>query len=177
MCFDPRKDGRAIWETIHLLAANAETPEQIAAFVQFIVSLPILYPCKKCRLHTAEFIKKNPIINYLESSQLLLYWTWIFHESVNQKLNKPLAQRLTWDQTRNKYMAECEDYSRPETNHPKNLSSSSNNSEEKTSSSCGECELDQDENLNTPYSVPVYDIPKLKEKSKPKRIYSYANEK
>lgn len=172
MCFDPRKDGRAIWETIHLLAANAETPQQRSAFIQFIINLPVLYPCKKCRLHTAQFLDKNPISNYTESSQLLLYWTWIFHDSVNQKLNKPLAQRFTWEQTRQKYMSECDDVYRIENNHPMVRANVSSKNEGQPPS-CGECEVEDEETENN-YSIPIYSVPS-KEKIKP-RIYLYDNE-
>lgn len=136
MCFDPKRDGRPIWGAIHLFAANAETLPQQLAFIQFIRSLPVMYPCKKCRLHTEAFLQETPVEPYVESAQRLLYWTWLFHESVNRKLNKPLSQRLTWEQTRTLYMAECEDTTREETNHPTSKSGDAK---------CGECELDHEE--------------------------------
>lgn len=165
MGFDPKKDGRVIWQTIHLLAANAVSMEQRAAYVQFIMSLPTLYPCKKCRIHTGEFLKKNPITRYSDSAQLLLYWSWLFHESVNDKLKKPLSNRLTWQQTLELYMS---DDNYVEENDSVQVSSPGN------PPPCGECEVEEESNENS-YSVPVHSVPE-QEKLNGKRVYYYANE-
>lgn len=173
MGFDPKKDGRLIWPTIHLLAANAVTIEQRAAYVQFVMSLPVLYPCKKCRIHTEEFLKKNPITRYSESAQLLLYWSWLFHESVNDKLKKPLSGRLSWQQTLELYMSEDEDPYRIENNHPVEKNSV-NASSAGSPPPCGECEV-EDETQEKSYSIPIHSIPD-QEKLAGKRVYFYANE-
>lgn len=173
MCFDPKKDGKPVWETIHLFAANAVTPEQRSKVADFIRSLVVMYPCKKCRLHTVQFLQEHPIENYMESAQLLLYFTWLYHESVNQKLNKPLAQRWTWSQMRDHYMIDCEDQYRIENNHPKTRDGS-NNSDSGSPPSCGECEIDDNESTgNNSSNVQTVTSDKS---NKIKRVYYDSNE-
>tara|TARA_R110002072_G_scaffold45565_4_gene126776 strand:- start:79729 stop:80235 length:507 start_codon:yes stop_codon:yes gene_type:complete len=107
MCFDPKVDGALIWPSIHIFAANADTPEKMKAFISFIEGLQVLYPCQKCRVHYTTFLKKYPIENYAGSAQTALYWTWLLHDKVNIHLNKPDENRLAWDVVREFYMSNC----------------------------------------------------------------------
>lgn len=160
MCFDPKRDGAQIWPTIHIFAANADTPEQQQAYVNFIKSLTIMYPCERCRNHTSKFLESYPVEDYTGSAQKLLYWSWIYHDSVNQKLGKPVDQRWTWEQTRAKYMAPCDD-ERP-------LVSSQNGNH---AGECRECSTDP----TKPTPSPIQTKPQPK-RINPKSRYIHAND-
>jgi len=57
-----------------------------------------MIPCEKCRLHFIENIKNHPVEPYAKSNISLFYHSWKLHDIVNQQLNKPSKQRLTYEQ-------------------------------------------------------------------------------
>lgn len=96
---DPKYVGPGIWYEIHKQAYNARTPQQQNQFVIFMKDTCYGFPCKICRGHCTEYIKNNPIEDYIGSTidgELLglFIWTWKFHNSVNARLKKPI---MSWN--------------------------------------------------------------------------------
>ncbi len=84
--------GNALWFLIHYIAYNLPekiTPEIASSYKAFIVSLRYLIPCPECGKHMHEYLSENVIDDFLVSNRSLFYWTWVFHNSVNKRLNKP----------------------------------------------------------------------------------------
>jgi FAD-linked sulfhydryl oxidase len=85
---DPKSWGSHMWATIHVLALQADKSN----FINFIHSIENLLPCKKCRDHFKEYLKKNPI----KSSTLSPFaWTVEFHNAVNLRIGKSIVDLET----------------------------------------------------------------------------------
>lgn len=92
---DPKYLGPGIWFTIHTLAKNATTPTLKQTFKVFIYSLREEFPCNLCRSHIIEFLDRHPIDSFWNIKDTsgrdigLFKYTWMFHNTVNKRLNKP----------------------------------------------------------------------------------------
>jgi hypothetical protein len=96
---DPKYIGPGVWNTIHKQAYLAQTPVRQQQFIIFMKDTCYRFPCKVCRGHCTEYIKNNPLENYLGSTVDgkplgLFVWAWKFHNTVNARLNKPI---MSWD--------------------------------------------------------------------------------
>lgn len=80
--------GPCSWKTIHTIAA-AYDPSRKVAFLQFINSLPYLWPCEKCRQHMKENLRKFPPSEFLDSRDDLFLWSYRFHDLVNRSKDHP----------------------------------------------------------------------------------------
>lgn len=96
---DPKKLG-AIWFTIHIMAKHADTIERKNQFIDYMYLLSAEFPCGKCRLHIQEYLKANPfepfmnMVNEKGEDIGMFNWSWLFHNTVNIRLNKPYVD---WD--------------------------------------------------------------------------------
>lgn len=96
---DPKYIGPGAWNNIHKQSYLARTPNQQQQFIIFMKSTCYSFPCRVCRGHCTEYIKNNPLENYLGSTVDgqplgLFVWTWKFHNTVNARLKKPI---MSWD--------------------------------------------------------------------------------
>ena len=96
---DPKYIGPGVWNTIHRQSYLAQTPIKQQQFIIFMKDTCYGFPCKVCRGHCTEYIKNNPLENYLNSTVDdkplgLFVWAWKFHNTVNARLNKPI---MSWD--------------------------------------------------------------------------------
>ncbi|MBA3756598.1 MAG: ERV1/ALR-related protein [Nitrosomonas sp.] len=107
MAFNPIQDGPTLWRTIHLMAANATTARKRELYVNWLNSLKEVFPCEKCRLHLIKNLEEptadgsvgpGPVEPYSKSNVSLFRHSWKLHDTVNQQLNKPMEQRLTFEQ-------------------------------------------------------------------------------
>lgn len=87
---DPRNFwGPCTWKTIHNFAvAYKPSKENALAFKSFIESLIYLLPCKACRDHLKENLKKFSLDKYLSSNTQLFLWTYLLHDMVNRQIGK-----------------------------------------------------------------------------------------
>lgn len=97
---DPKYIGPGVWNNIHKQAYLAQTPARQQQFIIFMKDTCYGFPCKVCRGHCTEYIKNNPLENYLGSTvdgKLLglFLWTWKFHNTVNARLKKPI---MNWNE-------------------------------------------------------------------------------
>jgi len=103
---NPLKFGPGTWYVIHTIAKNATNEEKKYHFVTVMESIKNTLPCEKCRNHCLDYIKNNPIEAFWNvtndgGEQIGLFkWSWIFHNAVNKRLNKPL---IDWDTAYNMY--------------------------------------------------------------------------
>jgi hypothetical protein len=74
--------GKSGWIILYAIAKKASSPDQR----KFFDLLQYVLPCEKCRLHYAIFLRSNPI----DEKTVLLEWVQKLHQSVNQRINKPI---------------------------------------------------------------------------------------
>lgn len=97
---NPNVLGPGVWYDIHLESKNAKIEEQKKAFVHKMYLLAQSFPCLTCRKHIDEYLQNNPFEPFWNEitntgEQIGMFkWSWYFHNSVNQRLNKPL---VSWD--------------------------------------------------------------------------------
>ena len=93
----PSVFGPGKWSDIHTMAKWATTPERITAFINYIELIINTLPCSVCRGHANNYYGTNPpskYSNYVNEEGRnigMFYWSWIFHNTVNQRLRKPLV--------------------------------------------------------------------------------------
>lgn len=87
--------GPVYWKFLHLLAVtypDKPSYKDKVGMSQFLTYFPNLIPCETCRNHTVTFFRSNSqqINQALESKQELFYFFWMFHNSVNTRIGKPV---------------------------------------------------------------------------------------
>lgn len=106
---NPKYVGPGTWNVIHRHAFNARTKERQLSFIDLMNEICSGFPCKICSGHCADYIKNNPMHEYLgvtitingESLPIGMFiWTWKFHNAVNKRLNKPI---MDWNTAYNFY--------------------------------------------------------------------------
>jgi len=80
--------GPPLWQFIHTIS-DVEEEHLIKNSIQCLKSLKDVIPCSLCRPHYEEKLKE---LDNLDTSkpQALYLWSINLHNSVNQKLGKPL---------------------------------------------------------------------------------------
>ncbi len=101
---NPAIVGPGGWILLHIMAKNANTAESKIAFIDFMQVLSYNFPCKKCRTHIQAYLRDHPFEPYMnlinENGEDLgmFKWSWIFHNTVNERLNKDYVDWETaWD--------------------------------------------------------------------------------
>jgi FAD-linked sulfhydryl oxidase len=92
---DPSVWGPAFWFTLHNGAANYpdypnnSTQERMKGF---IIGIPAILPCEKCREHATQYINANyNNLNSICSTRENLFNFFVdFHNYVNNRYNKPM---------------------------------------------------------------------------------------
>jgi|SRR5579885_2196131 len=107
MSLPPTFWGPSAWTMIHTLSSTATTKEKRRLYVEWLNNLTITIPCEKCRLHFIENIKNLPVEPYSKSNVSLFYHSWKLHDIVNEQLNKPKKQRLTYEEAFEKYFGKA----------------------------------------------------------------------
>lgn len=86
--------GKCAWVFIHSIAINYPkdpTPTEKENIIAFFHSLGDILPCRHCRKHYKDNLKKVPI--QAGSKMELLYWTIDIHNEVNKTTRKPVLSR------------------------------------------------------------------------------------
>lgn len=79
------KWGPGRWQSIHVTAAWADTPDKVKFFNSWIRDQIEHLPCEECRKHAREYIRANPP----EEAEDPFIWSWRFHNAANRRLGKP----------------------------------------------------------------------------------------
>lgn len=67
--------------------SNDKTHQKKAkGFIQLFNSLKETLPCVYCRISYAQFVKEIPMKDYMSSRNSMMYWLYLLHDKVNQKL-------------------------------------------------------------------------------------------
>lgn len=83
--------GPGFWATIHMLAFNANTKSEQKQFIKTMNIIAHQFPCRNCSNHAKEYIKNNPMEDYISDDHLSMFkWAWKFHNAVNTRLNKEI---------------------------------------------------------------------------------------
>ena len=64
------------------------TPQEKAAVVSLLDTLPFLLPCESCRLNVVKEMEASPVQPYLSNARSLGEWVSNLHNSVNRRLGK-----------------------------------------------------------------------------------------
>jgi len=93
--------GPVLWTILHALAhksGNVNAPcfreDEKRQWTNIINGLPKIIPCPSCREHAEEWVLRHPIsdtkmMSPTELHDWLVEWVYSFHESVNERLDKP----------------------------------------------------------------------------------------
>lgn len=93
MNLDPSIWGPHYWATLHFIASTYDNNPNLSirtTMKTFIKTLPVLLPCKECQDHAFNFIKTATLDKVVASRKELFTFFFNFHNSVNQRLKKPL---------------------------------------------------------------------------------------
>lgn len=93
--------GQSTWLLLHALADHfdSEDPAHEIQLTVLMTALATLYPCQDCRAHMSAYLNDHP--PRFENRAHAVRWMFNFHNSVNERLGKPLMsageypQRLT----------------------------------------------------------------------------------
>jgi hypothetical protein len=89
--------GPRVWDMIHKFAKISQSPYSAYKFKQFMGYVCRHFPCVLCQGHCKAFLKAHPIENYIGITMNInrqvvdvgmFYWAWMFHNAVNQRLEK-----------------------------------------------------------------------------------------
>lgn len=89
----PSTWGPAFWKSLHSVASQvSKNPSEAerTGLVAFFESLRFALPCNMCKHDYFNILAKHPVHPYTASKELLSEWVWRLHNTVNQKLDKPL---------------------------------------------------------------------------------------
>ena len=92
---DPRVWGPAFWFTLHNGSVNypiKASPIWAERMKGFILGIPVMIPCEKCRDHATSHIEANYFrLNEIVSGREQLFNFFVsFHNYVNERYNKPI---------------------------------------------------------------------------------------
>lgn len=116
---NPSSWGPQFWFVIHIGAINAISQPARDAYVSWITTLPQILPCADCRNHFAQLLS-NPVYDirrYKNAREDLVYWTWIAHNLVNQRLRKRI---MTEDEFVDRYRGFIDASNMVQSNAPQN---------------------------------------------------------
>lgn len=93
MDLDPNIWGPHYWATMHFMAAgydNNPNHSVRATMKNFIQSIPVFLRCRECQDHAFDYIHSSNIDKVIQNRKELFTFFFNFHNSVNQRIKKPL---------------------------------------------------------------------------------------
>lgn len=94
---NPLYVGPGVWFIIHKWAINCKNTEDRKRFCRTMKKICDDFPCINCSNHCKDYMEKHPIESYIdvkmkidgvEQDVGLFFWTWKFHNAVNERLKK-----------------------------------------------------------------------------------------
>lgn len=86
------KIGPGFWATMHMLAANAQIPENVKLFKDYMSFISNNFPCDMCKPHFQEYLRTHPYPDrkerYDDKDISYFRYTWEMHNKVNDRLRK-----------------------------------------------------------------------------------------
>ena len=111
--------GPVLWIGLHCITfgypykINKDNPEhrhKMSAYYDFFKLLGEVLPCKYCRESYKEYFEELDLRNYLSSRERIVRWFYLIHEKVNDKLQVPSCDRITFNnftKVYESYRAKC----------------------------------------------------------------------
>lgn len=97
--------GPSLWHTLHTISFNYPTNptnQQKRQYMQFIIGLKHILPCKYCRINLKQNLKEMPLtMATMQSRETFSYYIYNLHEKVNKMLKK--SSGLTYCAVRERY--------------------------------------------------------------------------
>lgn len=96
---DPTYVGPGLWIGIHRATIDLSPQES----TKYIRGLQAKFPCEHCQKHFGDYLETNPperyhhlVVSYKNQkfSLGMFFWSWQFHNLVNQRLGKTT---MSWD--------------------------------------------------------------------------------
>lgn len=105
---NPLTFGPGIWYCIHMNAKDAKTEVGKQKFKDFIENTITALPCTTCIQHASDYYQKHPLKDYWHIKENgqdigMFRWAWQFHNTVNQRLQKPI---VNWENAKMLYSDE-----------------------------------------------------------------------
>jgi hypothetical protein len=96
------------WTFLHTITFNYKPSEENKKqYLNFFNSLSIVLPCPYCCSSFASYAKAIPVEEYIDTREGLIYWLYVIHNLVNQKVCKPLQSFKSVLIHYEKYRAKC----------------------------------------------------------------------
>lgn len=96
---DSKVWGPGVWWNIHILAKRAgkelNNKNKINEYIEYINYILPKLPCSTCREHATDYLKQNPLEEFIEVEEGMFRWSWIFHNAVNARLGKQIIDYYT----------------------------------------------------------------------------------
>lgn len=91
---DPKIWGPQLWFILHNGASKypiSASPIYIQKMKDFIIGLPVMLPCEKCKIHAIDYIEdyKDKLDDICSGRDKLFKFFVDFHNSINKRYNKP----------------------------------------------------------------------------------------
>ncbi len=103
---DPKVFGPGMWMTFHIMSFNANTLTQSNNFLHLLKPIIEKLPCKECRIHALEFIRKTNYNKYknMRNNEGLYLGPFIYicdmHNNANKLLKKGV---ISWEKVYSVY--------------------------------------------------------------------------
>ena len=93
---DPRKFGKGMWISIHILAYHAKSKDEQIAYCKTVRTLCSNITCHDCRGHAMEFIAKSPPERAISDTneKSMFRWSCDLHNNANTITKSPI---LNWE--------------------------------------------------------------------------------
>lgn len=86
---NPEIFGPGVWFVLHTMAIKCATGEDKSCFEVLVADVRENMKCMECKMHMRHFLSLEPLSAYRDQPQGYFYWSWLFHNEVNRRLNKP----------------------------------------------------------------------------------------
>jgi len=96
------------WTFLHTITFNYKpSTENKVKYLNFFNSLSTVLPCPYCCSSFDTYFKAIPIQEYIDTREGLVYWLYIIHNLVNQKVCKPMPSFKSVLSYYEKFRAKC----------------------------------------------------------------------
>lgn len=88
--------GPGVWLSMHVLAIDSIDDMSIDFFMGWVNKMLYRLPCPTCVKHATTYLSENPMEPYRDNINEygvrngMFIWSWLFHNNVNKRLNKPI---------------------------------------------------------------------------------------
>ena len=92
--FLEKSQAQGVWFMLHLQSYLANTEHKQKEFIKLLYNTAKYFPCTDCSNHARAYLDRYPVeygFDISHSTPAVFIYMFEFHNFVNQRLNKPLA--------------------------------------------------------------------------------------